>query len=148
MLGRVVCGSRTWMCTIAAPTMAASIEDRAISAGVTGTAGFLPGLSAEPVTAQETMTLRCIAPPCGVHPSEGAGLKPAPIGRPRGEEALGPLAASLPRILRCGKALVFPFVEPDQTAATGARFTATWQRFASSQGGQMKQDARHRMRTP
>src|SRR5262249_26553468 len=32
--------------------------------GVTGTAGFLPGESADPVTAQEIMTLRCIlAPP-------------------------------------------------------------------------------------
>src|SRR6516164_265145 len=63
MLGNVVCGSRTWIWTIAAPALAASIEDRAISAGVTGTAGFLPGLSAEPVTAQEMMTLRCTCGP-------------------------------------------------------------------------------------
>src|ERR1700741_417872 len=60
MLGRVVCGSRTWICTMAAPALAASIEDRAISSGVTGTAGFLGGGSAEPVTAHETITLRCI----------------------------------------------------------------------------------------
>jgi hypothetical protein len=40
--------------------LAASIEDFAICSGVTGTAGFLPGESADPVTAQEMMTLRCI----------------------------------------------------------------------------------------
>src|SRR3954470_19114593 len=61
MLGRVVCGSRTWMCTIAAPALAASMAEAAICCGVTGTAGFRPGVSAEPVTAQEIMTFRCIA---------------------------------------------------------------------------------------
>ena len=61
--GRVVCGSRTWMWTIAAPALAASIAEAAICAGVTGTAGFFAGESAEPVTAQEIMTLRCIIPP-------------------------------------------------------------------------------------
>src|SRR5215470_6737952 len=60
MLGLVVCGSRTWMWTTAAPALAASIDDWAICSGVTGTAGFLPGESAEPVTAQEMMTLRCM----------------------------------------------------------------------------------------
>ena len=63
MLGRVVWGSRTWMCTIAAPAFAASTADCAICCGVTGTAGFLPGVSAEPVTAQEIMTFRCIEIP-------------------------------------------------------------------------------------
>src|ERR1700730_5555427 len=63
MLGLVVCGLRTWMCTMAAPALAASIEERAICSGVTGTAGLRPGVSAEPVTAQEIMTLRCIVPP-------------------------------------------------------------------------------------
>src|SRR5262245_36806545 len=61
MLGRVVCGSRTWICTIAAPALAASMAEAAICPGVTGTAGFLPGVSAEPVTAQEILTFRCIA---------------------------------------------------------------------------------------
>src|SRR5215813_9964007 len=61
MLGRVVCGSRTWMCTMAAPALAASIADCAICGGVTGTAGLRPGVSAEPVTAQEIITLRCMA---------------------------------------------------------------------------------------
>src|ERR1700752_3739053 len=61
MLGRVVRGSRTWMCTIAAPALAASMAEAAICCGVTGTAGFLPGVSAEPGTAQEIMTFRCIA---------------------------------------------------------------------------------------
>src|SRR5438477_6785515 len=45
---------------MAAPALAASTHEAAISAGVTGTAGFLRGLSAEPVTAHEIMTLRCI----------------------------------------------------------------------------------------
>src|SRR5947209_4042365 len=65
MLGLVVFGSRTWMCTMAAPALAASIEDLAICSGVTGTAGLRPGVSAEPVTAHEIMTLRCMLPPLG-----------------------------------------------------------------------------------
>src|SRR4051812_6851154 len=60
MLGLVVLGSRTWMCTIAAPALAASRQELAICSGVTGTAGFLPGVSAEPVTAQEIITFRAI----------------------------------------------------------------------------------------
>src|SRR5262245_1912498 len=63
MLGRVVFGLRTWMCTMAAPALAASMEDWAICSGVTGTAGLRPGVSAEPVTAHEIMTLRCMVPP-------------------------------------------------------------------------------------
>src|ERR1043166_2547578 len=58
MLGRPVFGSRTWMWTMAAPALAASIADIAVCSGVTGTAGFLPGVSADPVTAQEIITLR------------------------------------------------------------------------------------------
>jgi hypothetical protein len=53
---------------MAAPALAASMADSAICCGVTGTAGFLPGVSAEPVTAQEIITLRFIAsvlPFCG-----------------------------------------------------------------------------------
>src|SRR4030088_1309688 len=61
MLGSVVCGSRTWICTIAAPALAASIAEVAICCGVTGTAGFFPTESADPVTAQEIITLRCMA---------------------------------------------------------------------------------------
>src|SRR3954471_20142850 len=60
MLGRAVLGSRTWMCTIAAPALAASIAEAAICSGATGTAGFFPTESADPVTAQEIITLRCI----------------------------------------------------------------------------------------
>src|SRR5437016_9686814 len=60
MLGLVVLGSRTWMWTTAAPALAASTQDCAICAGLTGTAGFFPGESADPVTAHEMMTLRCI----------------------------------------------------------------------------------------
>src|SRR6202030_1672500 len=60
MLGLVVCGLRTWTCTMAAPALAASIDERAICSGVTGTAGLRPGVSAEPVTAHEMITLRCM----------------------------------------------------------------------------------------
>src|SRR5882724_2222053 len=48
------------MCTIAAPALAASRQELAICSGVTGTAGFLPGVSAEPVTAQEIITFRAM----------------------------------------------------------------------------------------
>src|SRR6516162_9489723 len=63
MLGLVLFGSRTWMCTMAAPALAASMADVAICAGVTGTAGLRPGVSAEPVTAHEMITLRCMVSP-------------------------------------------------------------------------------------
>src|SRR5579863_5837409 len=63
MLGFPVAGSRTWIWTMAAPALAASIDDLAICSGVTGTAGLRPGVSAAPVTAQEMITLRCIRPP-------------------------------------------------------------------------------------
>ena len=42
-----------WM--IAAPARAASMPEVAISSGVTGTAGFFPAVSAEPVRAQVMM---------------------------------------------------------------------------------------------
>src|ERR1700752_1903976 len=58
MLASPVLGSRTWMWTIAAPALAASIAEKAICSGVTGTAGFFPALSADPVTAHEIITLR------------------------------------------------------------------------------------------
>src|SRR5712672_2135834 len=48
------------MWTIAAPALAASMQDWAIWAGETGTAGLRLGESAEPVSAQEIMILRCI----------------------------------------------------------------------------------------
>src|SRR4051812_29088900 len=60
MLGLVVLGSRTWMWTIAAPALAASRQELAICSGVTGTAGFRPGVSADPVTAQEIITFLAI----------------------------------------------------------------------------------------
>src|SRR5215475_11572739 len=63
MLGLVVFGSRTWMCTIEAPALAASRQELAICSGVTGTAGLRPGVSAEPVTAQEIITFLAISHP-------------------------------------------------------------------------------------
>ena len=43
--GAAVSGSRTWMCTTAAPAVAASSADSAIASGLTGTAGFFRGVS-------------------------------------------------------------------------------------------------------
>src|SRR5262249_49737874 len=51
-----VSGSRTWMWTIAAPALAASIADSAICVGVTGTSSLLLVVSPTPVTAQVTNT--------------------------------------------------------------------------------------------
>src|SRR6185295_7136195 len=52
---------------MAAPALAASMADCAICSGVTGTAGLRPSVSADPVTAHEIMTLRCMPPPCPRH---------------------------------------------------------------------------------
>src|SRR5215203_6139019 len=46
------------MCTTAAPAFAASSAEFAISAGVTGTAGFFDGVSNEPVSAQVMTVFR------------------------------------------------------------------------------------------
>ena len=48
---------------MAAPALAASMADAAICVGVTGTAALREGVSAEPVTAQAIITLRCIIGP-------------------------------------------------------------------------------------
>jgi hypothetical protein len=48
---------------MAAPALAASMPDFAICSGVTGTAGLRPGVSAEPVSAHEMITLRRITSP-------------------------------------------------------------------------------------
>src|SRR5262245_43603857 len=83
MLGLVVFGLRTWMCTMAAPVLAASMQDCAICSGVTGTAGFLPGESAAPVTAHEMITLRCVAacsPGARRDPHTGPGGPMTPTG--------------------------------------------------------------------
>src|SRR4029079_14314119 len=78
MLGLVVLGSRTWICTIAAPALAASRQELAICSGVTGTAGFLPGVSAEPVTAQEIITFRAIFSLLETHQPSGRELFAVP----------------------------------------------------------------------
>ncbi len=57
MLGAPVSGSRTWMCTTAAPAAAASRADCAMAFGLTGTAGFFLGVSNEPVSAQVMMVV-------------------------------------------------------------------------------------------
>ena len=54
--GSPVSGSRTWMCTTAAPASAASTADAAICSGVTGTCGLRRTVSPAPVSAQVMMT--------------------------------------------------------------------------------------------
>ena len=56
MLGRPVFGSRTWMCTIAAPAAWAATAESMISRGVIGIAGFWPGTLIPPVIAHEHST--------------------------------------------------------------------------------------------
>src|SRR5919198_1746928 len=72
---------------MAAPALAASMADCAICSGVTGTAGLRPGVSAEPVTAHEIMTLRCMPPSLAARPrlqaslARGRGSSPAVLAR-------------------------------------------------------------------
>src|SRR3954447_8089199 len=117
MLGSAVFGSRTWICTIAAPALAASIAEVAICCGVTGTAGFFPTESAEPVTAQEIMTLRCMGALSGLYRcvfcarlqrGSGAGYRMAVL---RGTPPCTPLCAAL--------SLVNPFLERIRTKNQG-----------------------------
>src|SRR6266481_8799657 len=102
MLGRVVSGSRTWMCTMEAPALAASMEDCAICCGVTGTAGFFPGVSADPVTAHEIITLRCMVAPAS---HQSLQLNP---GRARAHS--GPRSSACVRNVR-GCVACSPFVK-------------------------------------
>src|SRR5262249_3544180 len=108
---------------MAAPALAASIADWAICSGVTGTAGLRPGVSAEPVTAHEIMTLRCITVLRGGGPSACFAAKPsAGTGRSPGLRRGGMdqtprvrfaarswqvrtwMTRGLPRIVHCAKA--------------------------------------------
>src|SRR6184192_4223166 len=76
---------------MAAPALAASIAEAAICSGVTGTAGLRPGVSADPVTAHEIMTLRCMPPasrsfePVKLYARSPA--KPSPMKRALGDGA-------------------------------------------------------------
>src|SRR5258708_15433755 len=102
MLGLVVFGSRTWMCTIAAPALAASRQELAICTGVTGTAGFLPGVSAEPVTAQEIITLRAMPTSLERLSSYGVGRRRKVQGNAgRGKRPAGIAARVLEAVLTC-----------------------------------------------
>src|SRR6266850_5039737 len=78
------------MWTMAAPALAASMQDWAISAGETGTAALRLGESAEPVTAQEIMTLRCIRGGFLM-----ARTAPIQIGRHQGFFRFGPAGCPL-----------------------------------------------------
>ena len=67
-IGLPVAGSRTWMCTIAAPAAFAATALSTISSGVTGIAALCPGTLIPPVTAQEQKTGD---PPCLPGPLTG-----------------------------------------------------------------------------
>ena len=69
---RPVSGSRTWMCAMAAPALAASIASSAIAAGVTGTRSDFPVVSPAPVTAQVMKTSQFTA---RLSPVAGVGEK-------------------------------------------------------------------------
>jgi hypothetical protein len=56
MLNSPVSGSRTWMCTMAAPARAASMAEAAICSGVIGQCGLLVTWGSSPVMAQVIMT--------------------------------------------------------------------------------------------
>src|SRR4029078_457984 len=87
------------MCTLAATALAASIADAAICSGVTGTAGFLPGVSADPVTAQEIITLRdTTLPPSRLIPSAYNAAPDRDTGSRRMTRQ-----RSLPLLWRCAK---------------------------------------------
>ncbi len=61
MLKAPVSGSRTWMCTMAAPARAASMAEAAICSGVIGQCGLLVTLVSSPVMAQVMMTSEFMA---------------------------------------------------------------------------------------
>src|SRR5882757_397265 len=86
MLGLVVLGSRTWIWTMAAPALAASRQELAICSGVTGTAGLRPGVSAEPVTAQEIITFLAIFHPFGPVCAVNLATRKLLQFRPRAED--------------------------------------------------------------
>ena len=54
--GLPVSGSRTWMCTIAAPAAFAATAESMICSGVTGIAALWPGTLMPPVIAHEQKT--------------------------------------------------------------------------------------------
>src|SRR5213595_1924801 len=74
MLNSPVSGSRTWICTIAAPARAASIAEFAICSGVIGQCGLLVTLLSSPVMAQVMMTSEFMAAGPRAH-----GARPAVI---------------------------------------------------------------------
>src|ERR1044072_3576845 len=127
MLASPVFGSRTWICTIAAPALAASIAAVAICSGVTGTAGFFPTLSADPVTAHEIITLRDTAA------LPEAFVQLAYNAPPEGDmgSLRMPPRQSLPLIVRCAKPRRTPLLEriqagnsSDSRAETGCSVRA------------------------
>src|SRR6516164_8104129 len=78
------------------------MADCAICSGVTGTAGLRPGVSAEPVTAHEIMTLRCmsasLATDVEVKPTARVGLKPrGSLAQERSIEASNRFCADVAR---------------------------------------------------
>src|SRR3954453_10491584 len=119
------------MCTIAAPALAASIAEAAICSGVTGTAGFLAGDSvADPVTAQEIMTLRCTASP------PRNSLTAERLHRPAGGRILLPNSGcrTLPLIVRCAKPKPAPGTNPKRIREIQQGLGALYRRRDPSSG--------------
>src|SRR5262245_40640145 len=124
------------MWTTAAPALAASTQEFAICSGVTGTAGFFDGESAEPVTAHEMITLRCITvilPGRGKPPDSSRlfrvflrlrdTMEPHPTPRRKRSpdrcdgSTTGEVPPGLPRFVHCAKPTEIPFLERIRTVS-------------------------------
>ena len=138
MLGSVVFGSRTWMCTIAAPALAASIAEAAICSGVTGTAGFLPGRIRRPGHRARDHHLALHRRPPGF-PVPANSLQrrgtdravSSDSGAPQRDTASRRIghARTLPPIVRCAKPRN-PFLERIRTENQG-RFHTVFRRLGA-----------------
>src|SRR2546429_2911570 len=108
MLNSPVSGSRTWMCTIAAPARAASMAAAAICSGVIGQCGLLVTRVSSPVMAQVMMTSEFMAAGPRAHGARPAVILslqqynvPARHGKPR-SLAAGRLERLTPMQLHTG----------------------------------------------
>src|SRR5918994_3160627 len=88
-LGLPDSGSRTWMCTIAAPASWAPTADSMISSGVIGIAGLCPGTVMPPVIAALMMTFSMLYPFCIPSPSDNVKDRAEPPQTAPGPNAAG-----------------------------------------------------------
>src|SRR5215210_6293340 len=134
-LGLPVSGSRTWMCTIAAPASWAPTAESMISSGVMGIAGLCPGTVMPPVIAALMMTFSMLHPFCISSPSENVKDRTRPPQTPqptrdrRARNAILPPGARIERSThhdRRGPHRLSPFPEgrpqlPPRPGAAGGR---------------------------